>query len=172
MKDKKMFIIVITIMLLTLALSAYMIYKQFANKEEEPEEIIEEVGMPLAEIADQINGYWQEEDSQFNLTGFNSGELTYSNFVFASEGGVGGSIQSYEYVDTDKYNLKIMLNPHLMCTEEYCEEGATIGQMSEPEEITLTIDLSEINQHKITINDKKMRYLCATFDEIEKIIYN
>lgn len=178
MKDKKLCMIVITIMALTIALSVYMVYQQVliakTDNSNANTDTIEAapISLSLTEIMDKINGYWHAKNNSFNVTGFLKEDMTYTSFLYASEGGVGGKVNSYNYIADNIYNLVIMLNPRLMCSEEFCEEGATIGQMSEPEEITIKLDLSNIDNQAISINGEELIYLAQTFDEIEKKIYN
>ena len=177
MKDKKLSLIVITVMFVTILLSIYMVYHQIELGREEKlnnakDEVVETTSLSLAEIMDKIDGYWHEKDASFMITGFLKEDMKYSQFPFASEGGKGGDIKSSEYLDNDIYAIKIMLSPRLLCTEEYCEAGATMGQMSEPEEITVKIDMSNIDNQIIKVDDKELIYLAHTFDEIEKKLYN
>ncbi len=178
MKDKKLFVIVIAVMVITIGLSIYMVYKQIEpNKKMDDnspkEEVNTDSGLSLTEIMDKIDGYWHGSDTNaFTVTGFLKDTMVYTHFFYASEGGEGGDIKSLEHLEGDSYNLIVMLKPRLMCSEEFCEEGATIGQMSEPEEITIKLDLSNLDNQIINVNGNELTYLAHTFDEIEKKIYN
>lgn len=180
MKDKKLFIIVIAIMALTILLSAYMIYTQLIMGNNSAKNEVSDVantvdvdtGLSLTEVMNKINGYWHLENNSFWVVGFLAKDMTYTSFPYASEGGEGGKVTSVNHVDGDIYDLVVMLSPRLMCNEEFCEEGATIGQMSESKEITIKLDLSNIDNKVLITNDQKLLYLAATFDEIEKKIYN
>ena len=48
----------------------------------------------------------------------------------------------------------------------------TIRKMCVPEEITIELDISNVDNQRISINNQELTFLASTFDEIEKKIYN
>ena len=96
----------------------------------------------------------------------------YAEFYYASVGGSCGIIKDVTYVDTNNYKLLITLNPRVLCTEEYCEEGANIGDMSSYEDITINVDISKIDEKIVKLNDFEFSYLGSTWSEMESNIYN
>ena len=173
MKDKSKVIIII-LALVIIGLVGYICYdKVLKDKDKnDGEETVEVKHDSLETVLHKISGYWRvpSENSLVVMSFEENGN--YGNFYYASEGGVGGKVKGLTYDDKkDEYILTIELNPRLLCTEEYCEEGATIGQYSDPEEIKLTLNFSKFGDKILIVDNKELRYLGSTYSEMEENIY-
>jgi len=178
MKKKTMIIIIIVLAVLVLGLIGYIVYDKVTDKEElvPTEDYVseyKEVGLDLTTVMDSINGYWHGSgDNSFYVISFLKKDMSFSEFYYASEGGGGGSIKDLKFVSDNKYKLVITLAPRLLCSEEFCQEGASMGEYSREEDIELDIDLSNISDKKLKCNDLELSYLGATWEEMESNIYN
>ena len=178
MKKKTMLIIIIVLAILVLGLVGYIVYDKVINKEElvpteNYGEEYTEVGLDLTTVMDSINGYWHGSgDNAFYVVSFLKNDMSFSEFYYASEGGGGGKVKDLKFIEDNKYKLVITLAPRLLCTEEYCQEGASYGEYSKEEDIELIIDLSNISDKKLKVNDSELSYLGSTWEEMENNIYN
>ena len=169
MRDKIKTIIIVILSLVIISLVSYIVYNKILDNKEE---IIEVNHYSLEEVLNKIYGYWRvpSDNSLIVMSFLENGE--YSSFYYASEGGTGGIVKKLEYNSSlDEYTLLVDLNPRLLCSEEYCEEGATIGEYSEPETIKLNIKLDKISDKILIVDNVELKYLGSTYKEMEENIF-